>query len=132
MANKIRIKKENRINKVSKENDYKYKAPFIIFLILFILSCFAIYVLYANLEEREEEYNNVSDKLESLTRGQTYFYTQSKLNFIDKHVVFQIEGYGNYYYTYECMLKKVGNNEYNFWAYNTEAAQGRGLKQGSC
>ena len=51
---------------------------------------------------------------------------------MDKSIVFQIKGYGNYYYSYDCMMKKVGNKDYRYWAYNKEAAKDYGLKKGSC
>ena len=45
--------------------------------------------------------------------------------------MFQIEDFGNYYYTYDCMMEKV-NGSFTYWAYNKEAAIARGLRAGGC
>lgn len=91
--------------------------------------------LYVDLELKDEEmwpYKSDSEDLEDLLNGKTYYYVKNKLDLMDEAIVFQIEGYGNYYYTYDCMMKKVGSSEYSYWAYNKEQAIGRGLKRGSC
>ena len=40
--------------------------------------------------------------------------------------------FGNYYYSYDCMKQKVGNNAFVYWAYNKEAAINKGYYEGSC
>ena len=55
-----------------------------------------------------------------------------KLNFLDENIVFVIEGYGNYYYTYDCMEQVTDGSEYSYWAYNKEAAISKGYKPSSC
>lgn len=72
-----------------------------------------------------------SENLDDLLDGDTYYYVKNKLDFIDENIVFVIEGYGNYYYTYDCMMTKV-EGEYTYWAYNKEQAISRGYKKGSC
>lgn len=91
--------------------------------------------LHVDLEEKDEDmwsYKSDSEDLEDLLNGRTYYYIKNKLDLMDEAIVFEIEGYGNYYYTYDCMMKKVGSSEYSYWAYNKEQAIGRGLKRGSC
>lgn len=91
--------------------------------------------LYVDLEVKDDEmwsYKSDSENLEDLLNGKTYYYVKNKLDLMDEAIVFEIEGYGNYYYTYDCMMKKVGSSEYSYWAYNKEQAIGRGLKRGSC
>lgn len=49
-------------------------------------------------------------------------YTE-KAEFLDDHIVFVIEGYGNYYYTYDEMMRVTeGKGRFTFWAYNKELA----------
>lgn len=46
-----------------------------------------------------------------------------KLEFYDEHIVFVIDGYGDYYYTYDQMIYATRNDDYyEFWAYNEEQA----------
>lgn len=91
--------------------------------------------LYVYLELKDDamwSYKLDSKDLEDLLNGKTYYYVKNKLDLMDEAIVFQIEGYGNYYYTYDCMMKKVSSSKYSYWAYNKEQAIGRGLKRGSC
>lgn len=76
-------------------------------------------------------YKNDSETLDELLDGKTSYYIQDKLDFMDEFIVFKIDGFGNYYYTYDCMMKKV-NGDYSFIAYNINEAQRIGLKKGSC
>ena len=46
-----------------------------------------------------------------------------KLEFYDENIVFVIDGYGDYYYTYDQMMKVTKNDDYyEYWAYNKEQA----------
>ncbi len=48
---------------------------------------------------------------------------KEKSDFLDKHIVFVIDGFGNYYYTYDQMIYVTQQmEEYEFWAYNKEQA----------
>lgn len=71
------------------------------------------------------------DDLEDLLNGETADYVKKKLEFMDDNIVFEIEGFENYYYSYDCMMKKV-DGDFVFWAYNKNAAINNGLKAGSC
>jgi len=83
-------------------------------------------------KEQIEELKYDSDNLKELLGDKDLSYIEDKLDFIDQHIVFQIEGYGKYYYTYDCMIKKVGDKEFEFLAHNEEFAKMEGLKKGSC
>ena len=72
-----------------------------------------------------------SRSLKDLLNDKTAYYVKSKLNFMDDNIVFKIKGMGNYYYSYDCMIKKTSGN-YEYWAYNKEAAISYGLKAGVC
>lgn len=71
-------------------------------------------------------------QLDSITGEHSTFYVQEKLDFFDENIVFVIEGYGNYYYTYDCVQKITDGEEYTYWAYNKEAAKVHGYQKGTC
>ena len=53
----------------------------------------------------------------------------AKIEFFDENIVFVIDGYGNYYYTYDQMEQVTqGIDEYSYWAYNKEQAISRGYR----
>jgi amino acid transporter len=52
-----------------------------------------------------------------------------KLNFYDANIVFVIDGYGDYYYTYDQMEQVTQDlDEYSYFAYNKESAIYHGYK----
>lgn len=127
----------------------------IVCLIIFVLSIFGIVTHYSDsIKEFEEENNNIAleltnikyekqkledeilqkdSDLKKITGNKTIYYVSQKLDFYDDNIVFQIEGYGKKYYTYDCMMKKVANKDnYTYWAYNIELAKYNGLKKGGC
>lgn len=57
---------------------------------------------------------------------------RNKSNFMDEYIVFVLEGYGNYYYSYDCMKEVTEGKEYTFWAYNTNSAIVKGYKPFNC
>lgn len=57
---------------------------------------------------------------------------RNKSNFMDEHIVFVLDGYGNYYYSYDCMEEVTEGKEYTFWAYNTNSAIAKGYKPFNC
>ena len=81
------------------------------------------------ISDLEEEYYNLTKQ--NLDEEVKNSKNEKKLKFYDENIVFKIEGYGNYYYTYDCMMKKV-NGEFRYWAYNKDAAKIQGLLEGSC
>jgi len=54
-----------------------------------------------------------------------------KADFLDRNIVFVIKGYGDYAYSYDCMMEKVNGN-FSFWAYNKDQALDRGFKIINC
>ena len=85
-----------------------------------------------NLSSKQELAESYKEDLDRLVGDKDVDYIEDKLNFFDESVVYVIEGFGNYYYSYDCMMKKVGNNEFSYWAYNPEAAQDEGYREGGC
>lgn len=55
-----------------------------------------------------------------------------KAKMLDDNIVFVLEGYGNVYYTYDCVNKLTAGSEYSYWAYNKEAAIDKGYRAGKC
>lgn len=70
--------------------------------------------------------------MDILTDGNSWTYTSDKLDFYDENIVFVIEGYGNYFFSYDCVQKITGGEEYSYWAYNKEAAISKGYQKGIC
>ncbi len=52
-----------------------------------------------------------------------YYEAKEKAEFYDETIVFVIEGYGDYYFTYNQMMHVTANDEsFTYWAYNKEQA----------
>ncbi len=45
-----------------------------------------------------------------------------KVDFYDESIVFVIEGYGDYYFTYDEVIEVTDGEEFSYWAYNKELA----------
>ena len=82
--------------------------------------------------ELYEEINELNSTLYNITGLHTNDYIIDKLDFFDDNIVFVLKGYGNYYYTYDCVQKIADGNQYSFWAYNKEAARSKGYYRGTC
>lgn len=147
MAKKIII--SDISESISKKNKKKKAIIIIISIIIFaIIASLVGIIIYCNgeisnlkktilveedlIESLEDDYEDVKNDLHKLTLLDSVDYVKNKLDFFDQNIVFKIKGYGNKYYTYDCMMKKVGNDSYEYWGYNTEAAISEGLKKGSC
>lgn len=57
---------------------------------------------------------------------------RNKSNFMDEYIVFVLDGYGNYYYTYDCMEEVTEGKEYSFWVYSINNAVAKGYKPFNC
>ena len=156
MAKKISLEEYEKTKKVKDdkqkpEQKNKLLLPLEILIVLFGCSVICIVLLLlgksdnakeTNDSEIERLKNNLNSKselaksykedLDRLTRGHDVGYIEDKLDFFDDSVVFVIEGFGNYYYSYDCMMQKVGTNAFTFWAYNPEAARDNGYREGGC
>ena len=84
------------------------------------------------IDELIDEKDSIESDLFDILGNKSKNYMKSKINFFDDTVVFVIEGYGNYYSNYDCMLQRTGNSEYSYWAYNIEAAKSKGYKEYKC
>lgn len=80
-----------------------------------------------SLKETVESSNN--SRIELLKEN---IILRNKSNFMDEYIVFVLEGYGNYYYSYDCMKEVTEGKEYSFWAYNKEQAISKGYSEYKC
>lgn len=53
---------------------------------------------------------------------------KEKADFLDENIVFVLDGYGRYYYTYDQVQQVTQGEKYSYWAYNKEAAISQGYK----
>lgn len=125
-ANVDKIERKEKKQKDKKGNN-KLKVMLIIAIISIIGNgvLFSLYLI---------EKNNIKEKKVvkyEESEPECSIYDKQKLDFYDSSVVFVVEGLGNYYYTYDCMMQKV-SGDYTFWAYNREAAIDEGYVEGSC
>ena len=123
VGNNNRPKKELNIKKNRRKTDILF-----ILCIVLIFACGTFCCLWII------EKNNI--KVEEVTKykecePECSIYDKQKLNFYDNSIVFVIEGFGDYYYSYDCMMQKVSGN-YSYWAFNREAAIDRGYHEGRC
>ncbi len=88
-------------------------------------------------DELKKEIESLEETIQS--DNEAYFdllkeniHLTSKSNFMDEYIVFVLDGYGNYYYTYDCMKEVTEGKEYSFWAYNTNSAIAKGYKPFNC
>ncbi len=85
--------------------------------------------LFGSVQESKnkiEKLNKQITRLENKTEysiPEDYYDNAQKVDFYDKNIVFVIEGFGDYYFTYDEMQWVTRNVEnYTYWAYNKEQA----------
>ena len=154
MAKKIKVLIDNGVNInrvtqsdiISNNPNSRYKVATITLSIILFVSIFGNFIQFIDYSETSErlesskqeidyysnKYYDAQTSLSRLIGSNTVSYIEKKLNFMDTNVYFQIEGYGKYYYTYDCMIKKVGNKKYRFLAFNEGQAKAQGFKKDSC
>lgn len=131
MAKKISLEEYKKL-KPEKRN--KLLLPLEILMVLFGISLVVIVLLVRNNANLKEDLKEEKSKPEpingEIVTPQTV-YDKNKLQFFDDNVVFIIDGFGDYYYTYDCMMKKVSGN-YSYLALNVDEAKNKGYREGSC
>ena len=150
MAKKIRIEdsadqndhsRNNISNSIPERNSDTLKAISIIINIVLVITIFVLISIFNNktstLKNEIEEYK--TEQEEKTCAYETEFACMfehsteiGKAKFLDENIVFVLEGYGNVYYTYDCVTKLTDGEEYSYWAYNKEAAISQGYKSGKC
>ena len=130
----------NKCKKCGKQY-FKFNKNIILYLVigLLVITNILLLLLYDDAKkEGQNIYEACSDnptwcetQLDSLVGNKGTNYTKEKLDFFDENIVFVIEGYGDYYYSYDC-VQRVTSGEYTYWAYNKEAAISKGYRKGTC
>jgi len=137
------INRETNTNKNKKKSSLKFKiAIIILILIICVLIGVIVYLIQSNNTEKLE--NNISSLENSINTLESQKKTlkkekeeleekirknNAKINFFDENVVFVIDGYGRYYYTYDQMEQVTQGTSFEYWAYNKEQAIDLGYKK---
>lgn len=117
------------------------KKYLIVMLLIIIASIGVNTLLISNLNEYKKEYENensiLKDEIKYLESANSLIKKisegyQADSEFLNENIAIVIQGYGNYYYTYDCVQKMIGDEEYSFRAYNIPTAIAQGYKKGSC
>lgn len=87
--------------------------------------------------ELKKEIDSLKETLESSSNSHIELLKENvklrnKSNFMDEYIVFVLDGYGNYYYTYDCMEEVTEGKEYSFWVYSINNAVAKGYKPFNC
>lgn len=116
----------------------------VIFNVIFIVTLTIIGIKFYKLDKRFEETSSdliktiherieIENSFREFTDGRGIAYTKEKMKFFNDNIVFVIEGKGNYYQDYDCMIERTeDDSKYLYWAFNKEAAIERGYKKYSC
>lgn len=75
--------------------------------------------------ELENTYNQSKETLDQKIER---LKNEEKLEFFDENIVFVLEGYGNYYYTYDQVQQITNGESFSYLAYNKEAAIAEGYQ----
>lgn len=138
------VEESLKVNESESKKSWK-KYVFVISCVVNVILIFALVVSFINFDDEIDSYKDeislLEDEIEgleydsrtlyNLLDGETSWYIENKIDFLDEHIRFKIEGFGNYYYTYDCMMEKV-DGEFSFWVYSVNGAINSGLKKGSC
>lgn len=129
------------VNNKDKKSKRRMKRAIIILSIVIAIETIAMIVLglfqfFAYKNEKEELEGELrvtryyrwqnSDKANELQRENSKL--KYKCDFFDENIVFVIEGYGNYYYTYDQMKQVTQGKQYSFRAYNVAQAISLGYR----
>lgn len=147
MAKKIKIEEYEKNHGISKKAKIADKIKLISLITngVLLVGIIVLFIMYQRLSSNSiarstydsllRSKNTTIDALQAeldyVLGENNMIYVREKLDFMNDNIVFKIKGFGNYYYSYDCMKKKVGDS-YEYWAYNIDAAKGQGLKAGGC
>ena len=141
MAKKIREDNVNNKEIFNNSNQIYYEKKDILKIVsiclnvVFIVAIIVIILSYnTKIDEKNKKINSIDTSCaykSDASCKSNYLSEIDKAKFLDDNIVFVLEGYGNVYYTYDC-VQKITNGEYSYWAYNIEAAKSQGYKQGKC
>lgn len=134
------IEKENVKSNHDKKTIILYSVIGVLSVLLIGISIYAftlpsnyeseIKELKSQISTKNKKINTLENEKAGLNASMILYETyEEKADFLDDRIVFVIDGYGNYYYTYDQMNTVTqGIGEYTFWAYNKEQAISRGYR----
>ncbi len=136
------IEKKKNKNNTNIDINKKLKIILIILVIvLIIVSGIAIYLKISdNTSKLNEEISNLKRQVSTLREEKnklslentslklTNSKNSKKIQFFDENVVFVLDGYGRYYYTYDQMEQVTQGKSFSYWAYNIEQARDLGYR----
>ena len=143
VLNTIKKEENENVNKTIKMNNkHENKQKDLIFVIIvFVIIIIAIIGFGLT---KQKEYEGEIERLETQIEALNEAYREldeeksgdlaeqiinsNKAEFLDENIVFVLDGYGDYYYTYEQMREVTQGKDYTFWAYNTENAKYLGYR----
>lgn len=139
---KEKPKSTKKIEKAENKKEINLNAILIILtsLLVAVLLFIGIYSLVDYIDSLKHQitssqnsYNRIKSNYEKLQseysdKKTEYLKKDIKLNFYDEHIVFILDGYGNYYYTYDQMKQVTQGKKYSFLAYTDVVAKSRGYQ----
>ena len=122
-------------NRSVEKTNVKLKVAIVILAImLVIVSGVAIYYGVVREDENETLISNLRIESNQLHADKQALTTQNakyleKISFFDQYIVFVLEGYGNYYYTYDQMKQVTqGKESYVMTIYDVDVAIRKGYR----
>ena len=134
-------KSNNEIKSKSGQEEKSEESNVVFYITIAILTIIIIIMgiyAFSKKGEYEDEISDLKSQISRLNRNYNeleseknseWLKNSEKIEFLDENIVFVIDGYGDYYYTYnqmETVTQGIGN--YTYWAYNKEQAIYRGYK----
>lgn len=135
---RISKKNENEKPKNNTNTDINKKLKItliVLVIVLIIVSGIAIYLKISDkTSELKDEISTLKKQVSTLSEEKNKLSSENaslkltnsknskKIEFFDKNVVFVIDGYGRYYYTYDQMAQVTQGKSFSYWAYNLEQA----------
>lgn len=122
---------EDRDSSAKRTRPFLKNSFIIILSVALLISISGNIVLWLNIRENHNKISQLNEELEDadgLYHEMFLDYADyiAKAEFMDQNIVFVLEGYGDYYYTYDAMMQITDSSTFYFWAYNVEQARNLG------
>lgn len=138
IENKKENKVINRSNEIQKQKNVNKSLKITLIILVIVLIFVSGIVTYLkisdNTSELKDEISILKKQVSTLKEEKNKLSSENtslkltdsknsiKIEFFDKNVVFVLEGYGRYYYTYDQMAQVTQGKSFTYWAYNLEQA----------
>lgn len=139
-VDKVIFKKEQNDNdKKIKDENKKSDLLKLFSIIGNIVLVIVVFILLVVNDNTKKEMQDEIDSIDTTCAYKSEFQCMmnysdeiEKAKILDDNIVFVLEGYGNVYYTYDCVNKLTAGSKYSYWVYNRETAIGEGYRAGKC